>query len=1343
MELIAIIGIACRFPGAKNPESFWQLLHDGVDAITKVPLERWDVNTLYNSVPATPEKTIPHWGGFLDGVDQFDPHFFGISPREAKSMDPQQRLLLEVAWESLENAGLAPEKLSGSRTGVFIGISNYDYNRLMSRNSGCIDAYAAIGTTLCITANRLSYLLNLRGPSMAVDTACSSSLVAVHLACQSLRSGESNLALAGGVNLILSPEVTISFSQAGMMAADGRCKTFDASADGYGRSEGCGVVVLKRLSDALTDGDNILALLRGSAVNQDGLSTGLTAPNGPAQKAVIREALAKAGLAPSQISYVEIQGTGTRLSDPIEVAALKTVLMEGRSPNQPCGLGSVKTNIGHAEAAAGISGLIKVVLSMQHREIPRNLHLKKLNPYISLKDTPFFIPTEHQPWFTDREHRFAGVSALGVGGTNAHVILEEAPVPTPTVSDIDRPLHILTLSAKSEQALQALANRYEAFLATHSGVSLADVCFTASIGRSHFAYRLAVVTDSNVQLREQLVAFAIGKKAQSLRSRQVQSRRPPKVVFQFTGQGSQYIGMGRQLYDTQPTFRQTLDRCDEILRPYLEQSLLSVLYPEPGTNSPLDETAYTQPALFALEYALFQLWQSWGIEPAVVMGHSVGEYVAACVAGVFSLEDGLKLIAERACLMQALPQEGEMVAVFANEVRVATAIQPYVREVSIAALNCPQNIVISGKRQAVQAVIAALQAEGVKTRKLKVSHAFHSPLMEPMLAAFERVAFEVTYSSPRIGLISNITGQLVTAEIATPEYWCRHIRQSVRFAASMETLHQQGYEVFVEIGPKPTLLGIGRHCLPEGRGVWLPSLRQGQSDWQQLLQSLGELYVRGVKVDWSNFDRDYLRRRLQLPTYPFQRQRYWFETAEVAFPKTAKLSRNDARSKILHPLLGQRLSSALKDIQFESQISQDSPAFLEHHRVFHVAILPAAAYLEMALAAGAAVFKSNNLVVEEVLIQQPLILPEDEGKTIQLILTPEASKASSFQIFSLTADEENEEPSWTLHASGKVLVEEKSPRPPHAHLVALPAQYTEEISVKDYYQQFREREIDYGPSFRAIEQLWRQQGEALGQIRLPEALVLEVGDYKLHPVLLDACFQVLGTAFPDDGKQDAYLPVSLERLRLYCRPSTRLWVQAQMRPLKNSNQKTLTAELCLFDESGAVVAQVEGLSVRRISRKVLLRSIQSVLRQQFPAGRQLRLLSELVRGAEPQEEAEQASAQQPEILRRLHEAPASDRCSLLIAYMQEPVAKALGLNASQLDVQHPLNNMGLDSLMAIELRNRIMTELGVDVPVEKFLENPSIVQLADLLLEQLTLASLILSEPSSAAPSEDMDEITL
>ncbi|RUT04204.1 hypothetical protein DSM106972_044320 [Dulcicalothrix desertica PCC 7102] len=933
-EAIAIVGIGCRFPGAKNPQAFWQLLCNGIDAISEVPASRWNIEAFYDPDPTKAGKMNTRWGGFLEQLEQFDSQFFGIAPREALSMDPQQRLLLEVTWEALEDAALIPESLSGSPTGVFVGISNYDYYEHLIRSSVDLDAYAIIGNNNCIAANRISYLFNFTGPSIAVDTACSSSLVAVHLACQSIWNRESSLAIASGVNIVLSPWVTASFSQGGFMAADGRCKTFDAGADGYVRSEGAGVVVLKPLSQAVADGNLIYAVIRGSAVNQDGHSNGLTAPNPQAQQAVLREAYRQANVSPSQIQYIEAHGTGTSLGDPMEMKALTKVLSVNRKDGSYCAVGSVKTNIGHLEAAAGIAGLIKVALSLKHRKIPPSLHFLKSNPYIPFDKICLRVQQKLEAWPESDFPALAGVSSFGYGGTNAHIVLEEAPLELENSKAknqnqelIERPLHLLALSAKSENALRSLAKSYEEFL-IHSTASVADVCFATNTGRTHFESRLAVVADSNIQLRERLLAFADGRETTGIVSGLVNANKHPEVAFLFTGQGSQYVDMGRQLYESQPIFRQTLDLCDMVLRPYLGTSLLGILYPKTqSSDSKLDETAYTQPALFAIEYALVQLWQSWGIKPDVVLGHSVGEYVAACVAGVFSLEDALKLIAYRGKLIQELPPTGEMVAVMASSNLIHSLIAGYGQQVAIAAFNGPSSTVISGSTPAIRAICELLSDKEIKFKKLDVSHAFHSPLMQPMLADFEVIANQVTYNQPKIPLISNVTGQRADDTICTPEYWLNHILQPVRFVDSITCLNQLGYKIYLEIGSKPILLGMARQCLLEDVGVWLPSLRSPQTDWQQILESLGVLYINGVSVDWKGFEKDYTHQKVALPTYPFERQRYWLPETAVNESLSKKEVNQTSIINLLHQGDIQKLTERLA-AEFDESRRRDLPQLL-------------------------------------------------------------------------------------------------------------------------------------------------------------------------------------------------------------------------------------------------------------------------------------------------------------------------------------------------------------------------------------------------------------------------------
>ncbi|MEM9271361.1 MAG: type I polyketide synthase [Cyanobacteria bacterium P01_F01_bin.143] len=942
-EPIAIIGMGCRFPGGVNsPEALWKLLRDGVDTVTKIPSDRWDWETYYDQDPETPGKMDSPYGAFIGNLQDFDAQFFGISPREALSLDPQQRLLLEVSWEALENAGLNPQQLRKTKTGVFIGIYNSDYSALLlKRELSEIDAYLGIGSTHSTASGRISYTLGLTGPSISIDTACSSSLVGVHLACQSLRNQESNLALVGGVNRFFLPEYEIYFSKARMLSPDGHCKAFDASANGFVRGEGCGIIVLKRLSDAVADRENVLAVIRGSAVNQDGRSVGLTAPNGSSQQTVIREALENAGVEPDQVSYIEAHGTGTSLGDPIEVGALGEVFGASHSADNLLQIGSIKTNIGHTEAAAGIAGLMKVVLQLQHQEIAPHLHLKTPNPHIDWENLPIKVTTQGTAWKSDPDQpRIAGVSSFGVSGTNSHVVLEESKVlkvksqksKVKSKDNLETSAHLLTLSAKTETALQDLSRRYHHHLTGHPELDIADVCFTANNGRADFEHRLAIVAGSSQELTGKLDSFNSGEEVIGLsQGLSDTSSRKPKIAFLFTGQGSQYLNMGQELYQTQPLFRQTLEKCQEILLPYLEIPLLQIIYPNLDSESAYAEryplglglitdnrsliTDYAQPAIFAIEYALATLWQSWGIEPDIVMGHSVGEYVAACIAGVFSLEDALTLVAHRGRLMQQLPAGGGMVALMASVEQAENAIAPYAQQVAIAAFNGPTNIVISGEQQALEVICQQLEKQRIKTKALQVSHAFHSHLIEPMLEEFAAITGSIKYSQPQINLISNVTGKRITEEIATTEYWVNHVRQPVRFAESVKTLDQEGYEIFLEIGSRPILLGMAQQCLAENTGVWLPSLRSEQNDWQQMLDSLGNLYVKGVDINWQRFDQDYQRHKVILPTYAFQPQKYWVEPYQIS--KTEPGSSHQISSPILELLQQgktQKLAEQLENI---------------------------------------------------------------------------------------------------------------------------------------------------------------------------------------------------------------------------------------------------------------------------------------------------------------------------------------------------------------------------------------------------------------------------------------------
>jgi amino acid adenylation domain-containing protein len=1207
---IAIVGMACRFPGANDYNQFWQNLEQGVNSVTEIPGQRWQLSNFYSPLLQQPNKSISKWGGFVQEVDQFDASFFGISPREAIRIDPQQRLMLELSWLCLEDAGYSPLELSGSPIGVFIGACSYD--SILTLNEEEIDVHSGTGSWTTMIPNRISAYFNFSGPSLPVDTACSSSLVAIHQAINALKEQECDQALVGGISVLLSPTTYIQMSQQNMLSPRGKCRTFDSGADGYVRGEGAGVILLKPLEKAIQDKDHIHGVIKGSAVNHGGKARTLTSPNIYAQAKVIRAAHQKADIAPNTISYIETHGTGTPLGDPIEINGLKRAFRQKeaqgeheltQSKHSYCGLGTVKTNLGHLEGAAGIAGVIKVLLAMKHRKLPKLLNFEQLNPHIKLEGSPFYIVLENQNWEQIKTQkgetipRRSGVSAFGIGGTNAHIVLEEAPSQLQNQNVIknedyiERSLEILTLSAKTETALQELVTNYYKYLQSDKQTELGDICYTANTGRAHFNHRLAFIAANKQELAEKLHQYQSKEQVPGITSGKISSSSSPrKIAFLFTGQGSQYVNMGRQLYQTQAVFRAAIDQCEQILGSQLEYPLLEILYPsttEAESLSRLNQTAYTQVALFAVEYALAQLWQSWGIKPDVVVGHSVGEYVAATIARIISLEDGLKLIAARGSLMQKLSNDGEMVAVMASAQQVESLLSEYSHTVSLAAINAPKNVVISGEKTAVAAICQQLSSVGIKTKRLQVSHAFHSPLMTPMLAEFEVIANQITYHQPQIPVISNLTGEIADERITTAQYWLDHVLQPVMFAQSMQTLSSQGYEVFLEVGPQPHLLSMGRQCLPQQVGVWLASMRTGVSEWQQMLSSLAQLYVQGVAVDWSGFERDYHRQKVVLPTYPFQRQRYWIEIKNRRSKEQCLL-----RGILLHPLLGQKLYLAGLDKQyrFESFLAEDEPAYLSHHKVFDKALFPTTAYLEMALAAGINRLGTSDLVVEDLVIGRGLILPTGEIKTVQTILTLLEKENYQFQIFTQQQQENQDEVPWILHAQGKIRPDNTNKPFATEDLEKYKVECTRSVEVKQHYQQSRQRGIDYGVSFQGIEQLWSGSNQALGKIKLPFELAEEASDYQLHPVLLDAALQVITHALPEIDSNQTYLPVRIDQFRVYSRPKLNLWAIASVTTPQVKNGDSLTTQVTLVNDEGEIIATVTGLHVKRATPQTLLQT---------------------------------------------------------------------------------------------------------------------------------------------------------
>jgi amino acid adenylation domain-containing protein len=1181
-EPVAVIGVGCRLPGAASPAEFWRLLSTGGDAITDAPTDRWDAGTLCDPDPEAVGKMISPRGGFVAGPDRFDAEFFGMAPREAVSLDPQQRLLLEVSWEALESAGLAADRLAGSNTGVFLGISTHDYaHLLLGRGGACLNAYLGTGTAFSAAAGRLSYFLGLEGPVVAVDTACSSSLVAVHQACDSLRGGQCDLALAAGVNAILTPEVNIAFSRAHMLSPDGRCKTFDAAADGYVRGEGCGVVVLKRLADARRDGDPVLAILRGSAVNHNGRSGGLPVPFGPAQQRVIRAALAQAGVAPEDVDYVEAHGTGTALGDPIEVQALAAALGKGRSPERPLWIGSVKTNIGHLEAAAGVTGLIKVVLALRNGAIPRHLHFQTPNPRVPWSQLPVRVAAEGVSWAAGERRRIAGVSSFGFSGINAHVVVEEAPE-TPIAARTGahpppRVQHLLALSAKSPAAMVALAGSYAQWLKEHPEADLADVCYTAGVGRSHFERRLALTAGSAEEMRGTLAALAQGETPSGVQRGVARGR--PRVAFLFTGQGSQYPGMARELYESQPVFRQVLDHCGNLLRDDLPRRLLDVLWDVEGTGG-LDQTACTQPCLFALEYALAELWRSWGIVPDVVLGHSVGEYTAACVAGVLTLEDGLKLIARRGALLGALPAGGAMAAVLAqaDRVRATLASAP---ELAVAAEN-GANTVISGPADALQGVLRQFRAEGVEARILVTSHAFHSHLMEPALPDFEAFAAQIAYRPAERTLITNLTGQaLGRTELLDAAYLRRHAREPVQFAQCVQTLAELGCGVLLEVGPQPVLVGMARQCWPAGvpAPAFLASLRRGHGDTRQLCEAAAALHVHGVPFDFAAWDRPWQRRKLDLPTYPFQRQRYWPDEA----PRTGAA----APLAGPQPLLGTRQRSAASgEMVYATHFSVAVFPFLGDHHVYETVVVPGAAYAALALQAAGVPARLRDLEILE-----PLLLDEESGRDVQMVLSRSETSGRQFAVYS-TRDSAADD-SWTLHARGLVQPLEPLPISSKAACLEDLCDRLPALAPTDLYERAEALGLRFGPVFQALAALRSDGQEVFAEVRMPAALIREADEAPVHPAVLDACTQIVGVLLPDGADADLYLPLRYQQLDLRTVLPQRFFCHGKRRESDVSGRpETLTFDIVLLDQTGVQLGEIAGFVVKRAPRAALLRGLR-------------------------------------------------------------------------------------------------------------------------------------------------------
>ena len=1171
---IAIVSMACRFPrSAKTPEAFWQSLVDQTDEVGPIPDDRWDLSAFHDDDPDIPGKMYARQGVFLDEIDTMDPEFFGISPREATWVDPQQRLLMEVGYEALERAGWQADRIAET-TGVFVGWMHNDYQNEASDSFLNLNPYIATGAAGSFLCGRLAYYLGLQGPSIAIDTACSSSLVAIHLACQSLQQGDCDQALVGGVNAICSPTTNILTCKLKALSPTGQSRAFDAAADGYLRGEGCGVVTLKRLEDAQRDGDSVLGVIRGSAVGHNGFSSGLTAPNPKAQEKVIRAALARAGVAPEDVDYLEAHGTGTELGDPIEMQAAAAALASGRKSENPLLVGSVKTNIGHLEAAAGMAGIIKVLLAMQNDSLPGQLNFETPNPHIAWDKIAVKVLTDKTPWPKEQQ-KIAGVSAFGMSGTNAHLVIE-APKSNVRSTAADGPAkagitnegepNLIVLSGKSDESVRQLAGDYARHIANNPDQPIADVAFTSTCGRSHYEHRGAIVATNTQYAIERLRELERSATGDAVFSGH--HRRTPKVLWQFTGQGSQYLSMGKGLYEAWPVFKEAIDQCDAWLMPLRERSLIEVMFGDDQTS--IHQTQWTQPAIFAVQMGLTKLLQSWGLSPDAVLGHSVGQYAGACVAGVMSWQDGLNLISHRGRLIGELPsgeQGGQMLAVFASIDSVNKAVDS-IDGLALAADNI-SHIVVSGSAAAIESAEAHFATKSARTKRLKTSHAFHSNLMEPALAPFEKIANEITFNKPQLPVICNVTGKVLAPDtILDGKYWAGHIRHSVQYSQSVEAAQDMGCEVILELGPHSVLTQMAGGKWKSPQSHLVACLQRDSDDATSICSAIGKMYACGVNVNFRSIHARENRKPVVLPTYPFERRRFWGPDK----PRAAHAAHHTA-----HPLLGSKISLAgsKSEQRFETHIESDSPVWLPDHEVMGQAVMPGAAFIEMALQAVKADNGDGFRTIINAKFEQPLspsartalqtvIQSNDDGRKIE------------------TYSSAGESGTWSRHFTAALATSSDAvpEQPPSIDLEQLKSEFSNNVEADAFYAGMSQLGLTYGSAFQTIDTIATSDNGVLAQLSGKS----DVRGYTIAPPLLDGCIHSLAVGILERNDENLFLPVGIKRIQFYQSVDDEIWCHARW---TKPDGDVRTADLTLYDSAGKVVAELEELTVRQVNRAAL------------------------------------------------------------------------------------------------------------------------------------------------------------
>lgn len=1293
---IAVIGMAGRFPGAETVDEFWINLRAGRETIARFRPDEVDERE-----PASGDPARVLARGLLTDVDRFDAAMFRLTPLQAQMLDPQQRVWLECVYRAMEDAGLpvgVPGENSGRNIGVFTGGRDSSYLwHLVGGNRRGVDALLSGSTEDALEllnsndrdsiATRTSFLFGFTGPSLTVQTACSTSLVAVAQACQSLVSRQCDVAIAGGVTVTFPQKRGYPYQAGGIYSRDGHCRPFDADASGTVFSDGVGAVVLKRLDKAMADGDRIDAIIRGWAINNDGSQkASFTAPSIEGQVRVLTEAQEHAGVRPDEISYVEAHGTGTPVGDPIEFAALVRAFRRDTRLQGFCGLGSVKSNIGHTDAAAGIAGFIKTVLALKHRQLPKTVHYRTPNPEIALTESPFFVVDRLRPWHATGGRRIAGVTSLGVGGTNCHVIVEEAPT-LDEPGDAELPSCLVPLSAQSPGALQSLEARFREYVSDSSAADLAAIAATAQRNRAHHPFRTAIRCSAKDELRSVLSSGARRWQGQATPGSE------PRIGFLFAGQGTQYAGMGRQLFETSPQFRRLLQHCDDLLRGELEQPLLDVMF-----KSDLDtmrRTEIAQPALFALEFSLAELLRTWGIQPRIVIGHSIGEYVAACLAGVFTLEEGLRLAAARGRLMQRVPGRGGMRAVAAAAHEIKTVLRSCSTKVSIAAVNSPTQTVLSGDPEVLERIGADLRSRGIASRSLAVSHAFHSAQMDPVLPQLADRFARTNLKLPALRLISNLSGRVVTQEVTDPEYWTAHTRQPVLFAAGIETLVQDGCDILVEIGPDGMLSHLVQEICPGRHIETVATLQRGEHDWDAMLEALARLYVGGARIDWTALQSERLVRPVRLPTLPFNRTRHWYDGPSVV-NATGGSQPGAAKS---HPLLGQRLRMpGSAEIRFEARFSSRAPQFLEDHRLFGVSLPPAASHLSM-LAQAATIlaggrrsgtsafrFMSLNLV-------RPLWLPDKCQRDVQLICRP-STTGWSVELTSAEARDDGEAAvEWTPHMVAQAApAGEEHALATREDLDAIRARCAHQLTGAEFYTRIWANQGGTGSSFRWIDSIWRGDREALCRAVCPAGIVDPSG-YRLHPGLIEAACQVLHccgeieTVEQLEASGVTYIPFSIDDFVLHGVPATHgeAWCHARLHELTREN---VVADLTILDRSGHVVATIDGFCLRQITRDAVVRATASFKR------------------------AEQDDSRERFPLGDVAPAPLVQDASELARYMKRKCAELSGLTEMDIPTDVGFTALGLDSLAAMRLSNHLLRDFGYTVSLRQILTCSGIDSLA-------------------------------